>query len=658
MTMISARRYFLLGLLVLSTSAYLTVGDEGDPCQVRADIPGICRSSSACDNIRGYLQSGALSISQVPNCGFGAREEIICCPTVACCATDRAHELPFHATSSERTRLPEPQQKPPPPPPPQPEPEPEPLPPTTTEGKRVRESRLDENQNFFDFNKLLSTTVKPQKTHESLKMPTHESMKMPIQNVGAWGIAPSKPHPTPTPTPQRPIMEAQWGWESREPRIVNRPLTTPRSRPQRPHSSNPNPNLNPNLNPNPNPNPNFNPNPNPTLNDNNNLIHLVNDRLRQQGMQIEPAREVPMNSQTTAIPTTTPTPTPTPMPTPMPTPTTLIDPFEPYRFRGQDRDKERQPEPWADVSNNLDADPTPSIFNPSETRTTTPNPNPTRVHLPEKERPAVAACEKIRSGGKPLTVHILDGERVDKGVYPHMAAIAYNSFGTATFRCGGSLVASRFVLTAAHCVNRDDDTPSFVRLGALNIENPEPGYQDIDVIDVQIHPNYSGSSKYYDIAILQLADDAKESDVIRPACLYTDRTDPPANSKYFVAGWGVMNVTNRAVSKILLRAALELVPADKCNASFAEQPSANRSLRNGVIASQLCAADRSLRKDACQGDSGGPLILEIDDVDGTYAIVGVISSGFGCATKTPGLYTRVSSFLDYIEGIVWPAKRV
>ncbi|XP_039499696.1 serine protease Hayan isoform X3 [Drosophila santomea] len=378
MTMISARRYFLLALLVLSTSAYLTVGDEGDPCQVRADIPGICRSSSACDNIRGYLQSGALSTSQVPSCGFGAREEIICCPTVACCATE----------------------------------------------------------------------------------------------------------------------------------------------------------------------------------------------------------------------------------------------------------------------------------------TTTANPNPSRVHLPEKERPAVAACEKIRSGGKPLTVHILDGERVDKGVYPHMAAIAYNSFGTATFRCGGSLIASRYVLTAAHCVNSEESTPSFVRLGALNIENPESGYQDIDVIDVQIHPNYSGSSKYYDIAILQLADDAKESDVIRPACLYTDRTDPPANSKFYVAGWGVMNVTNRAVSKILLRAALELVPADKCNASFAEQPSANRTLRNGVIASQLCAADRNQRKDACQGDSGGPLILDIDDVDGTYAIVGVISSGFGCATRTPGLYTRVSSFLDYIEGIVWPAKRV
>jgi len=245
----------------------------------------------------------------------------------------RGREVQFHATSSERSSLPETKREPPP--------EPEPLPPTTTEGKRERESRLDENQNFFDFNKLLSTTVKPQKTHESLKLPTqesmktpthesmkmpthesmklptHEPMKLPIQSVGAWGIAPSKTQPIAS--TQRSFMEPEWG---REPRIVNRPLTTPRSRPQRPNNSN------------------FNTNPSPN---NNNLIHLVNDRLREQGMQIEPAREVPMVLQTT------------PTPTPAPTPTQLIDPFEPYRFRGQDRDKDTQPqEPWNDVSNNLD----------------------------------------------------------------------------------------------------------------------------------------------------------------------------------------------------------------------------------------------------------------------------------------------------------------
>ncbi|XP_052855714.1 serine protease Hayan isoform X2 [Drosophila gunungcola] len=375
--MVSASRYFPLGLLTIATLVQLTVGDEGDPCHVKSDIPGICRASSACNNIEGYLRQGALSTSQVPSCGFGAREEIICCPIVACCPTDSS--------------------------------------------------------------------------------------------------------------------------------------------------------------------------------------------------------------------------------------------------------------------------------------TTTPS---TRVNVPDKERPAVAACTKIRSGERPITVHILGGLPVDPGVYPHMAAIAYTTFGAVDYRCGGSLIASRFVLTAAHCVNSDSTTPSFVRLGAVAIENPAAGFQDINVIDIHIHPNYSSSSKYNDIAILELAEDAIESDNIRPACLYTDPENPPLDSKIFVAGWGVMNVTNRARSKILLRASLDLVTVEKCNASFGEQPSAMRALKQGVIDSLLCAADKKQQKDACQGDSGGPLILETNEVDGVYSILAVISSGFGCATKTPGLYTRVTSFLDYIEGIVWPANRV
>jgi len=75
-----------------------------------------------------------------------------------------------------------------------------------------------------------------------------------------------------------------------------------------------------------------------------------------------------------------------------------------------------------------------------------------------------------------------------------MAAIAYNTFGTVEFRCGGSLIASRFVLTAAHCVNSDSTTPAFVRLGAVAIENPTAGYQDINVVRIE-RLEYPSSAK-------------------------------------------------------------------------------------------------------------------------------------------------------------------
>jgi serine protease immune response integrator len=76
-------------------------------------------------------------------------------------------------------------------------------------------------------------------------------------------------------------------------------------------------------------------------------------------------------------------------------------------------------------------------------------------------------------------------------------------------------------------------------------------------------------------------------------------------------------------------------------------------LEKGILKSQLCAGDPSGKSDACQGDSGGPLQAKF--ANNVYYIVGITSFGRGCAYKnTPGVYTRVASFLDWIESVVWP----
>lgn len=81
-----------------------------------------------------------------------------------------------------------------------------------------------------------------------------------------------------------------------------------------------------------------------------------------------------------------------------------------------------------------------------------------------------------------LVIHIVGGVPVDPGVYPHMAAIAFATFGRFEFRCGGSLISRRFVLTAAHCVYKDSLMPAFVRLGAVNVEVPDKNYKDVNVV--------------------------------------------------------------------------------------------------------------------------------------------------------------------------------
>ena len=61
-------------------------------------------------------------------------------------------------------------------------------------------------------------------------------------------------------------------------------------------------------------------------------------------------------------------------------------------------------------------------------------------------------------------------------------------------------------------------------------------------------------------------------------------------------------------------------------------------------ASMICAGEPG--KDSCQGDSGGPMMCT--GVSSGYAQFGIVSWGIGCAKLYPGVYTRVSAYLDWI----------
>ncbi|XP_034489719.1 serine protease persephone-like isoform X2 [Drosophila innubila] len=605
----SALVLLLLCGLILSGLPYLDAL-EGDACTVKSDLAGICRASSKCEPIVDkYFKSGRLTILDIPSCGLGTHEEIVCCPhelgtsqvastttstTTSTSTTTRRTTTTTRRATTTTTRRP--------------------TTPTT--------SKLNQESPYFDFSQLLNG--KPTKRPSQDHVPSNSNANGPEMN-------PSQQLPQPSP-PLEPTWRSTDGFQSvgpmgpapsvgRQSRIINRPqsLRWP-ERPGRRSQSMVMPGR-----------------------DSGDLIQLVNDRLRQQGMDIVPGHEVitfEMESTSTARPPPVAT-----------IPNVDLDPWAPFRFR---------PSPADELNSNDLSNGVAEAFGSETTTTRTIQPTPTtRVDIsPTTERPAVRACREFteRQEANALSPHILNGLPVEDGTYPHMAAIAYSVFGRIDYRCGGSLISTRHVLTAAHCVNSESDTPVHVRLGTVNIEEVNDSYQDIAVTsNIRIHPEYVSSSKYNDVAILELVEEVKLSFTVFPACLETNPVDPPAAAKLFVAGWGVMNTTNRHTSKKLLRAPLNIVPLDQCQLSYMGQPTSSRFLEKGIVDSLLCAADL-LRQaaDACQGDSGGPLVYERDIVNSKYTLLGIISSGFGCATKTPGLYARVASYLDFIESVVWP----
>lgn len=55
-----------------------------------------------------------------------------------------------------------------------------------------------------------------------------------------------------------------------------------------------------------------------------------------------------------------------------------------------------------------------------------------------------------------------------------------------------------------------------------------------------------------------------------------------------------------------------------------------------------------------QGDSGGPLQIKLKYPYCMYSVIGVTSFGRKCGVQVPGVYTRVSNYVPWIESIIWP----
>lgn len=245
---------------------------------------------------------------------------------------------------------------------------------------------------------------------------------------------------------------------------------------------------------------------------------------------------------------------------------------------------------------------------------------------------------------------VVGGEIARVGEFPHMSAIGWKTIGGVDWKCGGSLISEHFVLTAAHCSSFHGIVPNIVRLGYQNLARQYGNVQphDYEIENVIVHPDYKHSSNYYDIALIQLKSNVIFTRLIRPACLW--KNDYINSTKAVATGWGQFQF-NGDRSDDLRKVALNILDNNYCQKLY----ESSKKLRNGIVSSQLCAGYLKGGKDTCSGDSGGPLQLITPQNQCIFHIIGVTSFGTACAAvNAAGVYTRVSSYLDWIETNVWP----
>ncbi|XP_022832269.1 serine protease snake-like [Spodoptera litura] len=256
---------------------------------------------------------------------------------------------------------------------------------------------------------------------------------------------------------------------------------------------------------------------------------------------------------------------------------------------------------------------------------------------------------------------IVGGENANPGEFPHMAAVGWATFeGPYKFSCGGSLISPRFVVTAGHCIrdpSAQNPEPVIVRLGDQNIDNTvNDGANPIDVAIRRIHkhPDYRPPKVYNDIALLELVSDVKFRSAIRPACLWFQQ-DLRGHQKVIATGWGVVDTRTKQSAKELQKVSLSVLDEGFCNETL--KFFFNRNWPDGFQPTQMCAGELSGGKDTCQGDSGSPLQVVSTDNSCIFHVVGVTSFGRNCADKgRPAVYTRIASYVDWIESVVWPGE--
>ncbi|KAH8289576.1 hypothetical protein KR054_007437 [Drosophila jambulina] len=220
---------------------------------------------------------------------------------------------------------------------------------------------------------------------------------------------------------------------------------------------------------------------------------------------------------------------------------------------------------------------------------------------------------------------IVGGTKATAGQFPHQISLRRRG----SHLCGGSIISSTYILTAAHCVKQGSNvTPAnqlTILAGTLHLSGG--GGETRQVAAVHVHPQYKGDG--YDVAVLRLSHALSLNDKAKVIELATG--DPPSDATVYISGWGAIS-NSGPISNDLLYGQVKNLDRNTCRRRYLPR----------LSETTMCLL-HDAKKGACYGDSGGPATYE-------GRLAGVASFVLGsCGRAAPDGYERVSQLRQWIR---------